>query len=157
MRRMFLTDLPPTPQQIGDANASIPTVQPVIGRPMWGAYPDVAALNSLLFVSELSISTGELSLLDHLPNDSSLTDRLAFEGTIASYGLKKKAVPVKNCRNIGKKDMKNNSYKPKITVDPESYRVSSSLYFLPPASRLLAQLSAEPFAFRDLPSRESSK
>ncbi|ORY73615.1 urease [Leucosporidium creatinivorum] len=88
---------------IGDANASIPTVQPVIGRPMWGAYPDVAALNSLLFVSELSISTG----------------------TIASYNLKKQAVPVKNCRNIGKKDMKNNSYKPKITVDPESYRVEA--------------------------------
>lgn len=49
---------------------------------------------------------------------------LNLEGTIASYGLRKKAVPVKNCRNIGKKDMKNNSYKPKITVDPESYRVS---------------------------------
>ena len=45
--------------QIGDANASIPTVQPIIGRPMWGAYPKVAALNSVLFVSELSLSTGE--------------------------------------------------------------------------------------------------
>lgn len=89
--------------QMGDANASIPTVQPIIGRPMWGSYPKVAALNSVLFVSELSISSG----------------------TIATYGLKKKAVPVKNCRNIGKKDMKNNNYKPRITVDPETYRVSS--------------------------------
>ena len=44
-------------------------------------------------------------------------------GTIASYGLKKEAIPVVNCRKIGKKDMKNNDHLPKITVDPESYRV----------------------------------
>lgn len=66
--------------QIGDANAvsfsfgapctacsnltsafflqSIPTVQPVISRPMWGSYPEAAALNSILFVSGLSIASG---------------------------------------------------------------------------------------------------
>lgn len=63
--------------QMGDANAvsssfrssqgvslisiqqSIPTVQPVIGRPMWGCQPAVAALNSVLFVSALSLSSGQ--------------------------------------------------------------------------------------------------
>lgn len=49
-----------TAQQIGDANASIPTVQPVIGRPMWGSHAEAAALNSLLFVSKLSLDTGDL-------------------------------------------------------------------------------------------------
>lgn len=52
-------------------------------------------------------------------------------GTIASYGLKKKPNAVRNCRNIGKKDMKLNHITPTITVDPESYRVrpfSTSLY-----------------------------
>jgi hypothetical protein len=40
---------------------SIPTVQPVIGRPMFGSHPQAAALNSLLFVSELSLSSGSSS------------------------------------------------------------------------------------------------
>ncbi|KAL8279235.1 hypothetical protein RQP46_008272 [Phenoliferia psychrophenolica] len=88
---------------MGDANASIPTVQPVISRPMWGSYPEAAALNSVLFVSALSISSG----------------------TIASYGLKKKPVAVRNCRNISKKDMKHNNITPTITVDPESYKVEA--------------------------------
>jgi len=53
-----------------------------------------------------------------------------FPGTIASYGLKKEAISVVNCRKIGKKDMKNNEHLPKITVDPESYRVRPPLSFL---------------------------
>ncbi|KAK4048672.1 Urease [Microbotryomycetes sp. JL201] len=85
---------------IGDANASIPTVQPVIGRPMWASHAEAAALTSFVFVSQLSISSG----------------------TIASYNLKKRAEAVKGCRSIGKKDMKNNSTKPRLTVDPETYR-----------------------------------
>ncbi|GAA5990378.1 hypothetical protein JCM11641_002343 [Rhodosporidiobolus odoratus] len=88
---------------MGDANASIPTVQPVYGRPMWGSHPKAAALNSVLFVSELSVTSG----------------------TIASYNLSKEAIPVKGCRSVTKKDMKNNSELPKITVDPETYRVEA--------------------------------
>ncbi|KAM0789920.1 hypothetical protein ACM66B_006760 [Microbotryomycetes sp. NB124-2] len=88
---------------IGDANASIPTVQPVIGRPMWGSHAEAAALTSFVFVSKLSIDSG----------------------TIASYNLKKRAEAVKGCRTIGKKDMKNNSTKPRLTVDPETYRVEA--------------------------------
>ena len=87
--------------QMGDANASIPTVQPYFSKPMWGAKPGSAALNSVSFVSSLSITSG----------------------TIASYGLSKRCEAVKNCRNIGKKDMKWNDATPKMQVDPESYEV----------------------------------
>ena len=41
----------------------------------------------------------------------------------ADYGLTKQVVAVKNCRNIGKKDMALNDYLPNIEVDPETYRV----------------------------------
>jgi urease len=58
---------------------------------------------SILFVSEASISSG----------------------TISSYGLKKRVEAVKNCRNIGKKDMKFNDVRPKMKVDPENYRVEA--------------------------------
>ena len=48
---------------MGDANASIPTVQPVLPRPMWGANPASAALNSVSFVSRVSITSGTLTFL----------------------------------------------------------------------------------------------
>lgn len=86
---------------MGDANASIPTVQPFISRPMWGSYPASAALNSISFVSAISISSG----------------------VIASYGLSKRFEAVKNCRTVTKKDMKWNDSTPKMSVDPESYEV----------------------------------
>ncbi|BGP27954.1 urease [Rhodotorula toruloides] len=105
---------------MGDANASIPTVQPVIGRPMWGSQPSAAALTSLLFVSSLSLSSG----------------------TIASYGLKKRPVAVKGCRKVRKEHMRNNSALPKIEVDPESYKVTADGVHctVPPATKVpLAQ------------------
>jgi urease len=46
-------------------------------------------------------------------------------GNIASYGLKKRVEAVKNCRNIGKQDMKFNDTRPKMKVDPETYRVEA--------------------------------
>lgn len=46
-------------------------------------------------------------------------------GLIESYRLAKKAVAVKGCRKVGKKDMKWNAELPKITVDPETYRVEA--------------------------------
>jgi urease len=45
--------------------------------------------------------------------------------TVQSYGLKKRVEAVKNCRNIGKSDMKFNDTMPKMKVDPESYRVEA--------------------------------
>ncbi|GFZ42802.1 Urease [Saitozyma sp. JCM 24511] len=102
--------------QMGDANASIPTVQPVFGRPMWGAQPDAAGLNSVVWVSQASIDNG----------------------AIQSYGLKKKAEAVKKCRDIGKKDMKLNDAMPKMSVDPETYEVQADgvLCDAPPATTL---------------------
>jgi urease len=58
---------------------------------------------SILFVSQSSIDSGN----------------------IASYGLKKRVEAVKNCRTIGKSDMKFNDVMPKMSVDPESYRVEA--------------------------------
>ncbi|KAK1970589.1 urease [Colletotrichum sublineola] len=86
--------------QMGDPNASIPTVQPIIARPMFA--PLVPA-SSVLFVSECSISSG----------------------TIASYGLRKRVEAVKGCRTVGKKDMRFNDSMPKMRVDPESYVVEA--------------------------------
>lgn len=102
--------------QMGDANASIPTVQPVFSRPMWGSYPASAALNSVSFVSRISIESG----------------------VVASYGLAKKFEAVKDCRKIGKKDMKWNDHTPEMKVDPESYEVRADgvLMEVAPAEKL---------------------
>ncbi|ORY27481.1 hypothetical protein BCR39DRAFT_538206 [Naematelia encephala] len=102
--------------QMGDANASIPTVQPCYGRPMWGAQPASAGLNSVVWVSQASIDNG----------------------MIEEYGLKKKPEAVKKCRTIGKKDMKLNYAMPKMTVDPETYEVKADgvLCDAPPATTL---------------------
>jgi urease len=86
---------------MGDANASIPSVQPFIGRPMWGSYPASAARNSVAFVSQVSLDTGKY----------------------ASYGLAKRGIAVRGCRSVTKKDMKWNDVTPKMTVDPESFQV----------------------------------
>jgi urease len=101
---------------MGDANASIPTVQPILPKPMWGYYPLSAASNSFAFVSEISITSG----------------------TIAKYGLSKRTAAVKNCRNLKKKDMKWNDKTPKMSVDPETYTVMADgvVMTVPPATRL---------------------
>lgn len=46
-------------------------------------------------------------------------------GAIASYNLRKRIEPVRNCRNIGKRDMKFNDARPKMKVDPERYTVEA--------------------------------
>lgn len=89
--------------QMGDANASIPTTQPVISRPMFGHYAGAAAKNSIAFVSQISIK----------------------ERNVQKYGLRKRIEGVKKCRGIGKKDMKLNDTLPKIEVDPETYVVKA--------------------------------
>ncbi|CAG8584213.1 6306_t:CDS:2 [Funneliformis mosseae] len=89
--------------QMGDANASIPTTQPVISRPMFGHFASAAAKNSISFVSQVSIK----------------------EGNVQKYGLKKRIEVVRKCRGIGKKDMKLNDSLPKIEVDPETYVVKA--------------------------------
>jgi urease subunit alpha len=87
--------------QMGDANASIPTPQPVMPRPMFGAAPLVAAATSLNFVAHTAIEYGQL-------------DRL---------GLRKQATAVADTRKVGKDDMIANSARPEVKVDPDSFAV----------------------------------
>jgi urease subunit alpha len=88
---------------MGDANASIPTPQPVLYRPMFGAFGRAREKIALTFVS-----------------------KAALEADIpAKLGLRKRAVAVENCRTIGKKDMIHNAATPKIDVDPETYEVKA--------------------------------
>jgi urease subunit alpha len=103
---------------MGDANASIPTPQPVLYRPMFGAFGGAVQASSATFVSEASLPQVE---------------RLA---------LRKRLVAVRNCRNIGKASMIHNSATPRIEVDPETYevRADGELLTCEPASILpLAQ------------------
>ncbi|HEY9679793.1 MAG TPA: urease subunit alpha [Drouetiella sp.] len=87
--------------QMGDANASIPTPQPVIPRPMFGAFGRALAETSLLFMSQAGI-------------DNRIPEKLSLQKTVMA---------VKNCRKIGKADMKLNSATPKIEVRPDTYEV----------------------------------
>ena len=86
---------------MGDANASIPTPQPVLYRPMFGSFGGATAATSLLFTSQAALEAG-------LP---------------AQLGLKKTPIAVEHCRTIGKADMKLNDATPVIEVDPETYEV----------------------------------
>ncbi|QAA34350.1 urease subunit alpha [Clostridium manihotivorum] len=90
-----------TASRMGDANASIPTPQPVIYRNMFGAFGKAKYKCCMTFVSKASLENGN----------------------IAKLGLNKLVLPVENCRNIGKKDMVLNSETPKIDVNPENYEV----------------------------------
>jgi urease subunit alpha len=89
--------------QMGDANASIPTPQPLMMRPMFGAYGRAVGSTSLAFVSQASLDAS----------------------TVQRYGLTKRLAAVRGCRGIGKREMKLNDALPKITVDPETYTVTA--------------------------------
>ncbi len=88
---------------MGDPNASIPTPQPVLGRPMFGSMGKAVGPTSYTFVSGVAAE-----------------DRLGD-----ALGLGKIVAPVSNCRSIGKKDMKLNDALPDIEVDPETYVVKA--------------------------------
>ncbi|MCA2208691.1 urease subunit alpha [Nocardia rosealba] len=101
---------------MGDANASIPTPQPVLPRPMFGAAAPAAAATSLHFVSEQAI-------------DDRLADRL---------DVRRKLVPVKNVRRVTKTDMPHNDAMPRIEVDPDTFtvRVDGEVWTEAPATEL---------------------
>ncbi len=87
--------------QMGDANASIPTPQPVYMRKQFAAYGRALSKSCMTFVSRASLEDG-------------IVDR---------YGLQREVVAVEGCRTVGKKDMKRNEACPEIRVDPETYEV----------------------------------
>jgi len=86
---------------MGDANASIPTPQPVLYRPMFGSFGKAIGPTSITFMSQAAMN----------------------EGVGEKLGLSKMVRPVTNCRNIGKANMVHNNAMPKIDVDPETYEV----------------------------------
>jgi urease subunit alpha len=107
--------------QMGDAGASIPTPQPLLMRPMFGARGRAVGALSLAFVS----------------------GRALAEGTLGGLDLSKRLSAVRGCRGLGKRDMKLNDALPILTVDPETYEVRADGVLLEcePAVRLpLAQL-----------------
>jgi urease subunit alpha len=86
---------------MGDANASIPTPQPVLPRPMFGAAPRVASATSVHFVASAALEDG-------------LADRLA---------LRRPLVAVADTRRLGKNDMPLNDALPRIEVEPDTFTV----------------------------------
>ena len=87
--------------QMGDANASIPTPQPIAMRPMFGSYGKAVNSTSITFVSQAAM-------------EANIGEQLGLNKTLAA---------VSNTRNIGKADLKLNESLPNIEVDPETYEV----------------------------------
>ncbi|WP_286228823.1 urease subunit alpha [Neobacillus mesonae] len=101
---------------MGDANASIPTPQPIISRPMYATTGKALPKSSITFISQA-----------------------AYEGKVhEKLGLEKIILPVKGIRKLTKKDMKHNSETPELSVDPQTYevRVNGELITSPPAKKL---------------------
>lgn len=86
---------------MGDANASIPTSQPVHYRPMFGSYGKANKQTSMLFISQQA-------------QQQQLASELGLESLIGT---------VNNCRSISKSDMRLNSWQPHIEVDSQTYQV----------------------------------
>jgi urease subunit alpha len=90
--------------QMGDANASIPTPQPVHMRPMFASYGGSIHHTSLTFISQAAL----------------------VKGIPQQLNLKKTAIAVSGTRNISKRDMKLNDAMPRMEVDPETYEVKAN-------------------------------
>ncbi|HSW04903.1 urease subunit alpha, partial [Aquabacterium sp.] len=86
---------------MGDANASIPTPQPVHYRPMFGSYGKAVGSTSLSFVSQASLANG----------------------VAEAYGVSKRLVAVKGNRTITKAGMLHNHYTPVMEIDAQTYQV----------------------------------
>jgi len=102
--------------QMGDANASIPTPQPVLPRPMFGADGVTPAATSVHFVAPLALEGG-------------LADRL---------DVKRRLVPVRDTRQLTKAHMPNNDALPRIEVEPDTFtvRVDGEVVEAAPATEL---------------------
>ena len=88
---------------MGDANASIPTPQPVHYRPMFASFGGSRHATSLTFISQAAMDAGVPEQL----------------------GLKKRIAVVKGCRSVRKTDLIHNDYLPDIEVDPQTYQVKA--------------------------------
>ncbi|MGH2919869.1 MAG: urease subunit alpha [Solirubrobacteraceae bacterium] len=86
---------------MGDANASIPTPQPVLSAPMFAGTGRLAARSSIAFVSPLALAEGAL-------------DALGLEASLLAVG---------DTRGMTKAEMPLNSARPEIRVEPDTFRV----------------------------------
>ncbi len=110
---------------MGDANASIPTPQPVLYRPMFGAFGKAVAATSLTFTSQA-----------------------AYDRDIAArLGLAKRVVAVHGCRSVGKAAMLLNDAMPAIEVDPETYEVRADGKLLTCAPAAVLPMAQRYFLF----------
>jgi urease subunit alpha len=102
--------------QMGDANASIPSPQPVWARPMFGASATAAARSSVTFVAPAALDDG-------------LPDRLAVQ---------RRLVATSDTRRLQKIDMLENTARPRIEVHPDSFavRIDGELIEEAPAAEL---------------------
>ncbi|UQU67591.1 urease subunit alpha [Couchioplanes caeruleus] len=106
---------------MGDPNGSIPTPEPVLMRPTFGALGRAAGRTSITFVSQAAVDAGVPQALK----------------------LDRWVEAVRGCRHIGKQHMVRNDATPDIRIDPETYKVyvDGELASVPPADRVsLAQL-----------------
>ncbi|GAA1069690.1 urease subunit alpha [Kitasatospora nipponensis] len=115
--------------QMGDANASIPTPQPVFPRPMFGGIGRAPAGNSVNF-------TSAAALADRLP------ERLAEE-----LGVRKPFAPIRDTRAVGKAQMVNNTARPEVRVEPDSFRVTIDGELVRPAPAVELPLAQRYFLF----------
>jgi len=110
---------------MGDPNASIPTPQPVYGRPMFGAFGGARTATSLTFVSAAAEAAGIRQAL----------------------GLRKQTSVVKNTRTIGKADMRLNDRTPHLEVDPQTYQVHADGVLLTCAPAAVLPMAQRYFLF----------
>jgi urease subunit alpha len=111
--------------QMGDANASIPTPQPVLPRPMFGAMRRAAQATSVAFVAPIALESG-------------LEERLA---------LGRRLVPVNDVRRRGKSDLVLNDALPAIAVDPDSFSVRIDGETIEPAPARALPMAQRYFLF----------
>jgi urease subunit alpha len=109
---------------MGDANASIPTPEPVRYRPMFGAFGRAPETTAWTFVSGVSLA------------DTRLSGRVP-----------RTLLPVRNTRGIGKRDMALNDAMPRIQIDPERYSVTIDGERVEPRAAKTVPLSQRYFLF----------
>ncbi|MEU4332500.1 urease subunit alpha [Nonomuraea dietziae] len=87
--------------QVGDANASITTPQPVLPRAVWGSTGQAPAANSVNFVTADALKAGLL----------------------AELRVTKEFRPIRDTRKVFKADMRENDARPDVRVDPDTFEV----------------------------------
>ncbi|WP_399095469.1 urease subunit alpha [Streptomyces sp. BBFR2] len=111
--------------QVGDANASIPTPQPILPRPMFGAIGKAPGSNSVNFVSAQAVEDG---IAERLP-------------------LGKAYEPIRSTRSVTKASMRNNDALPRVHVEPDTFTVTIDDEVVEPAPAAELPMAQRYFLF----------